>query len=207
MNEELLDLLDDGLRARVESGECTVQPGHRPEAPLVLTADTKRIVSGSYPRRKKEDGAVVAAPQSNTRLTRNDATYRAALESLIPILPTEEGQRSFSALIDNLMWAVEGAPQKVKCEHCGKKGLVAFKPDAATGWKLIENLVGKATEVREVHNTYGPQLIAVLESREPVQATFGVTPAEALERINTLKEAGVITEDDIIEGEYREVEE
>lgn len=175
-----------------------VLPGQNPLKPVIREMETGRIVAGSGRYPKANNPAAVGAASAWKR----SKSYREALEKAITY-EDEEARFSLERLIEDAFDAAEGSPQTVKCPHCRKDGLVAFKKDGNLIFKLIELLVGKAPQTIEVKGDINLKLQEVMNARQEAAVIY--MPKEEWEaRERRLMEAGIINPQ-WLEGEYREV--
>jgi hypothetical protein len=202
------ELLNEWAVERVQGGGIkvgpieigTVKPMHASQ-PVIRNASTKRMVAGS--------GRAALKPPEEKHVVksyRGTAAYREAFEVLCPAggNPDERGTQAW--LFDQFWQAVEGSPQYIQCPHsdCTKRHAVALKKDANAMFKMIELGVGKAAETKNVNITEN-RLVEVLEQRVVDVRIQGIDPAGSEARRRVIKAAGIEL-DDIIEAEYRVVE-
>jgi hypothetical protein len=178
----LVAQLDPEVRERVESGEVEVRGTGEKGNLILVDSKTKRYVKGTD------------RPNTNA--------YRAAWQSMFN-LAGEQGGVGFEALMDKLWWAANGAEQLVACTHdgCGKRHMVAFKPDAKVLFSMVESLAGVAARQVEVSGGVShvhEALREAQESNEPVEV-WSVNPqdpqGEADRRKQRALEAGIIEAD------------
>jgi hypothetical protein len=157
--EALIEAAPDDLQDAIREGRLEVLPGQKGK-PVVRDAQTKRIVKGSGRPLRANDPASVGSKAA----VRRSNSYREAVEQMISLIPGGEGKKTFEDLFDVLWDAIEGSPQTLECKSCGEKNVYYMKKDAATAFKLYENLVGKARETKDI-NVEGTQLTQILERR------------------------------------------
>ncbi len=211
-HEHLLSLLPDNLRVGVLDGTYEVLPGKSAKKPVVRRSDTKALVKGSGQYPKAPDGAEVGRATAH----KQRVEYREAMQAFIPVLANvpagerQEATRSFEALLDAAYLAAQGVPTRVECEHldefgdpCRTKHIVAFKPDGNLLWRMIENLVGKATETKEID--VRAQVLQQIAERRVVDVRIldGVSEDEQRRRIDILTESGLT---DIEAGSVRDAD-
>jgi hypothetical protein len=162
-----LPLLSPELRERVESGELYIREPKiwkHDDKPVLITRDYKMV---------KGSGQMVGAvDKGNPALPyQARAGYRRLMEDLLPANTVRDNKHaimSFKELVEHLIDACLGTPQVVRCTNCGDKFQTAFKKDAATLYKVFENLNGKAKETQEI-NLSSQHLAVVLNERTPVE--------------------------------------
>ena len=194
-DSNLLALLSDEVRAKVEDGTYYAVAGKRPDRPWVRRSDNNRVVQGQSPRSPD------SAEQGRRTALKQTASYRDALELFLPMFSDGEQRQSFERLVEKVLWAVEGAPQKVTfdcphpetCPQKNKKHVVAYtdKPDPVTGFKLIELLAGKAAQTIN-QNTKVTADVSVMEHRTLDVRVYDMSTQTAEQRKQQLIEAGVI---------------
>ena len=163
-----LPLLTPELREKVLAGEYYIrEPGlWRTDTKPVVVNRKKNLVTGS--------GQMFGVPEQSRlnqiAATKNRRGYRALVEDLLPPNMTRDNENaimSFKELIENMLDACLGSAQQVTCTKCGDKFQTAFKKDAATLYKVFENLNGKARETQDI-NVSSHHLAVMLNERTPV---------------------------------------
>lgn len=176
-----------------------VMPGQNALKPVIREIESGRVVAGSgrYPM-ANNIGAIGAATAY-----KRSKSYREAIESLIPF---EDSDARFSVerLIDDAFDAAEGSPQTVRCPHCNKDGVVAFKKDGNLIFKLIELLVGKAPQTIEVKADISARLAEVMNARQDAKVIH-MTREQWEARETRLIADGTI-DPEWLEGEYKEID-
>lgn len=158
---ELLSLIPEDLRARVELGELELLPGQNPAKPVIREVDTGRLVKGSGRYPKANDIATISKATAHTRTK----SYREGLELLVPLEGTGKG--SFTWLLNQAIDEAEGFDFEVDCPDCGNAVHVYKKRNAMFLFKFVEMLAGKARETQDL-NIRSESLIEVLNRREAV---------------------------------------
>lgn len=184
-----LALLTPEMRERVESGEVYMgwpRTWMFPHRPVLRDVKTTKLVKGSGKIVGSKD-VTVAGRENGFKKRRG---YVALTEEFIPPSDLKDNPNAiltFRELVETLIDACMGSPQEVKCPSCGAKGLHAFKKDAATLFKLYENLKGKARETTDV-NVMGQHLVAVLNERMDVREVVlhSIDPVEEQRRRSAL---------------------
>jgi hypothetical protein len=194
----LVTQLDPEVRERVESGEVEVRGTGEKGNLILVDSKTKRYVKGT----DRPEGSPDMAKVGRENGFKNTNAYRAAWQSMFN-LAGEQGGVGFEALMDKLWWAANGAEQLVACTHdgCGKRHMVAFKPDAKVLFSMVESLAGVAARQVEVSGGVShvhEALREAQESNEPVEV-WSVNPqdpqGEADRRKQRALEAGIIEAD------------
>jgi hypothetical protein len=187
--------------ARYEAGELEVLPGQRPDAPVVRTSDTKRTVKGTGKWPGAKDGAVASRETAHKRTT----THRRVIERLVSLEDEDpDAVITVRELLEALKTAVVGGTETLKCHDCGEYGVYRRKIDAATGFKLLENVGGKAAQTIFQGIEEETREMLMLK-REVAPRLFATTPGEAEERKRRAMEDGLVEEDWFEEGEFREL--
>ena len=167
--ERAFELLAEDLREGITSGEYFItEPRlwHEDDRPVVKRVKNGTLVKGSG----RMAGVKEMGDASREGMFKRRKGYRRMIEDLIPASDTRDNQNaimSFKELVENLVDACLGSPQTVRCTSCGDKFQTALKKDAATLYKLFENLNGKAKETQEI-NLSSQHLSLVLNERTPV---------------------------------------
>lgn len=193
-DSDLALIHDTELREKVVEGEVLMLPPEVWESASkpVLVSKTGQMIKGTGRRKGAKDPAVASR---ETAFTRRKG-YRHLIEEYIPpsdLKDTPNAIISFRELIDALIDACNGSPQRVKCQHegCGEYHLIGFKKDPNVLFKLYENLAGKARETQDI-NVTGQHLALVLNERTPITAleVHSIDPAEERRRREALHADG-----------------
>lgn len=176
-----------------------VLPGQNPLKPVIRTSEDGRVVAGSgrYPM-ANNIGAIGAATA-----WKRSKTYREAIEKIIPF-EDPDARFTLERLVEDAFDAAEGSPQQVKCPHCGKVGITAFKKDGQLIFKLIELVVGQAPKTVEIKGDISVKLQEVMNARDDA-AVITMSKEEWEGREARLLASGVL-KPEWLEGEFREVE-
>ena len=175
---ELLEVIPEDLRKRVEEGELQIFEGQKPEKPVLIDM-AGRLVKGSGRYPNANDPVKIGKQYGY----KNSKDYNEAIKKLIPLDGPPEQKGSFAWLVNQGFEAAEGSPQRIKCPSCGHNDLFAFKKDSNAIIKLIELVHGKARESQDI-NVQSSQLIGILETRIPLDqlAVHSLTDEEIEER-------------------------
>lgn len=183
---DLLQFVSDDVAQRVRDGEYELLPGMRADKPVIRRIDNGRLVQGSGRYPKANDIGQVS--KETAYLRTND--YRAALQASIPATASPATRYSLELLIDKFMYAIDGQPKPMRCEHpnCNQQHSWVQPIDTTAVFKLIENLVGKAEQVQRVEqNVHVDVTHRTFDIR-----VYDIDPDSAYERRNALVEAGII---------------
>jgi hypothetical protein len=198
--EALVAQLDDDVRERIAAEEIEIR-GFGEKGNLILVdAKTKQYVKGTDRPAGSPDMAAVGKANG----FKNTNAYREAWQSMFN-LAGEQGGVGFEELMDKLWWAANGAEQLVECAHdgCGKRHMVAFKPDAKILFSMVESMIGRASQQVEVNGAVGHVHAVLREAAENASASgvevWSVNPqdpeGEAERRKIALLESGDIEAD------------
>lgn len=177
-------------------------PGQNALKPVIRETATGRLVAGSgrYPMANNPASVGAAAAWKRSK------SAREALEKAIPF-EDPEARFSLERLIEDAFDAAEGSPQQVRCPHCGKQGVVAFKKDGQLIFKLMELIVGAAPKTVEVKTTLDVRLQQVMSERTVVPTVVTMSREDYEARQVSLLAKGVLSEDWLGEdAQYREVD-
>lgn len=182
---------------RFNAGELEVLDGEHTDKPVVRDSQTKRLVKGSGRYPNANDIAEISRETAVLR-TR---THQKLMEALISVEDNDpDAVISLRGLVQQVVDAVIGGEETLKCKACGELAVYRRKVDTATGFKLIEKMTGRAAQTVEQkieENT----LAALLADRETRTEVFGISPGEAEERERMAREEG------IVEAEWYETKE
>ena len=197
--QKLIEQLDPAIQDRIAAGEVEVRHDRGEKGNLILVdAKTKRYVKGTDRAAGSPDMAQVGRENS----FRNTTEYREAWQTMFN-LAGDAGGVGFEELMQKLWWAVNGAEQLVACTHdgCGKRHMVAFKPDSKVMFQMVESVIGRASQQVEHTGSVGhvhDLLRQAAEDTSPIEV-WSVNPqdpeGEAERRKQNLLEQGVIEAD------------
>jgi hypothetical protein len=150
---KLIEELDPEVQDRIASGEVEVRADRGEKGNLILVdATSKKYVKGT----DRAVGSPDMAEVGKANGYKNTTAYREAWQTMFA-LAGEAGGVGFEALMDKVWWAANGAEQLVACTHdgCGKRHMVAFKPDAKVLFQMVESVIGRASQQVEVSGQVG----------------------------------------------------
>jgi hypothetical protein len=196
---KLIEQLDPEIQDRILAGEVEVRHDRGEKGNLILVdAKTKKYVTGT----DRPEGSPDMAKVGRENAFKNTGAYREAWQSMFN-LAGEVGGVGFEELMHKLWWAVNGAEQLVKCTHdgCGRRHMVAFKPDSKVMFQMVESVIGRASQQVEHTGSIGhvhDLLREAAEDDSPIEV-WSVNPqdpeGEASRRKQNLLEKGVIEAD------------
>lgn len=192
IDAEILSLVPDRLKDGVISGEYKVEPRdvwYDPNKPVVIKVSGHKILAGKY----KQSGDLGRISRETSY--KRTASYRQALEALVPMDGDENKRGSFAWCLKQFFIACEGSPQLAPCPHpdiCpqgGRPHVVAFRREAGPMFKLIELMAGKAKETQDI-NVNNKHLVALLNDPTPLTelTIIDLPPEEVRERNRLLLE-------------------
>lgn len=162
LDEHEPELLDNGY---VKVGEYEVRPGQKPDKPVIVRSDTKRMVRGSG-RSPKANDPVLLGKETGYRQTKEYRDARQRFDELLPLEGDPDVRGTLAWAYEQFWLAAQGSPQYVDCQHegCSKKHLVAFKKDPNAMFKVLEMRIGKAPQTVNI-NSKEEVLVKALEYR------------------------------------------
>lgn len=174
--EKLVAVLSPEDRAKVEAGDINVFPAKPGSYPVLRWAkgNSEGKTPGSLaPGTGHAQGAGDIGNNAARYAYKRTNAYKDLLEHLIPadLDPTKRG--SIGWLFEQGFAAAEGGTVSidVTCPDCGHKHKVEAwkKPDAVAFKTLIEQVLGRATETKNV-NVESKNLHAIIDERIPAEA-------------------------------------
>lgn len=185
MQEVDLDALSPEHRSLVDAGIYSATPGEGglPVLRWAVGPQIGQFVKGGGRPPGSPD---IAEISRRTAYKRTDE-YRALVQKYLPA-DIESGKRgSLGWLLDQGLVAIEGGdvPREIHCPECGHEWTQSFykKPDSLALKLILELLVGRATEMKEV-NVSTEQLLRVVDERRDARdiVVFAVDPTERARR-------------------------
>lgn len=186
--EGLIDRVEPEIRDRILAGELLIEPGQRPEKPVLKDAATGRFIKGSGRPVNANDPAITGKVSAY----KQTKSFTEWFDAFIPAVAEDNPDAiiSLQELIETAARVSRGEDVEIECSNCKSKNWYAIKPNAKLLSFLIERRVGKAKETQDI-NLRSESIIQLLQDPRPIGVVevITMTPEERIERRRQIEEA------------------
>lgn len=199
-DSDLRAMVPPDLEPLVARGEAEVLEGQNALKPVVRVSTDLVVLNGKEYKRGQLLPGSGRYPRSNDsaavgRATawKQSATWNEAFQTLVTAFEEPHAKTSVEHLLEVISRAIEGGEIRARCRHekCNEEHLVYLKPDTGAALRLLERLIGKAAETKNV-NVNASVETKTLEVRQVDVRVYDMSEATAEERLEALMKAGVV---------------